>query len=43
MQSKLFRGKPEALKVEIDAIIGGGATEVQVTKLTAGHYLIIHN
>lgn len=43
MQVKLFRGKPEALEVEVQALITGGATSVQVTKLTAGHYLIIYS
>lgn len=42
MTAVLFRGKPEALVVEVNNIIGGGNTITQVLRMTAGHYLIIY-
>lgn len=40
--AELFRGKPEQLVIKVNDIISGGRTIVQVVKLVAGHYMIIH-
>ena len=42
MQVELFRGSPAQLKAKLEAIIATPRTIHSVTKLVAGHYLILH-
>ena len=42
MTTELFAGTPEALKVRLDALIGGGSIINIVTKATGGTWLIIY-
>lgn len=41
MNTELFEGTPDKLKIRLDAIIGGGGAIVQVIKATGGTWLII--
>jgi len=43
MQTEIFKGTYDYLKVRLDALIGGGRLINQVVKLSGGTYLIIHS
>lgn len=42
MTTELFDGTPEALKVRLDALIGGASTINIVLKVTGGRWLIMY-